>query len=207
MTKLHSSTITFLFLSCGLMACSSTGDGSKKPGLSGDDASVVAEKDAAVGSNAGSKGSREEPSDSDSLRADAGSKQDEKPDAGHASGGAGSVPETAEPALPGTFSHIYEEAFKSCRTGCHGMGFSMLNMATRDLAYASLVDQDSNPGNKECAKLMLKRVKPGAPDESLLVKKLDIHAPCGQQMPPGGTLKKELQDEVREWIANGAKDD
>lgn len=207
MTKLHSSTLAFLFLSCGLMACSNTENGSNKPAVSGEDASAVAETDAAAGSSKGSNGDRDEPSDSDSLRADAGSKQDGKPDAGQASGAAGSVPETAEPALPGTFSHIYQEAFKSCRTGCHGMGYSMLNMATRDMAYASLVDQDSNPGNKECAKLMLKRVKPGAPDESLLIKKLDIHAPCGQQMPPGGTLKKELQDEVREWIANGAKDD
>ncbi|HET8938909.1 MAG TPA: hypothetical protein VFN67_35940 [Polyangiales bacterium] len=207
MTKLHSSTFAFLFLSCGLLACSNTESGSKKPGVTGDDAAAVAEKDAAAGRNGASKDAEDDASDSDSFRADAGSNEDGKPDAGHASGSPGSVPETAEPGLPGTFSHIYEEAFKTCRTGCHGMGFSMLNMATRDLAYAALVDQDSNPGNKECAKLMLKRVKPGAPDESLLVKKLDIHAPCGQQMPPGGTLRRELQDEVREWIANGAKDD
>jgi hypothetical protein len=69
-----------------------------------------------------------------------------------------------------------------------------------------LVDQDSNPGNKDCAKLGLKRVKPGAPDESLLYRKLDIHSPCGQQMPPGGTLSQEFQNEVRDWIANGAQD-
>jgi len=87
------------------------------------------------------------------------------------------------------------------------MGYSMLNMATRELAYASLVDQASNPRNMNCAPLGLKRVVPGKPDESLLYLKLDINAPCGQQMPPGGTLTQELRDEVRDWIANGAKDD
>jgi len=87
------------------------------------------------------------------------------------------------------------------------MGFSMLNMATRESAYTSLVDQNSNPNNMSCAPLGLKRVKPGAPEESLLYLKLDINAPCGQQMPPGGTLKKELQEEVRAWITHGAKND
>lgn len=129
--------------------------------------------------------------------------ENEQPDAGQAGHSEGAVPETAA----GTFSHIYEQAFKTCRTQCHVMGFSMLNMATRDAAYASLVDQTSNPGNKDCAMLGLKRVKPGAPDESLLYLKLDSHAPCGQQMPPGGQLRQELRDEVRDWIANGAQDD
>jgi hypothetical protein len=87
------------------------------------------------------------------------------------------------------------------------MGFSMLNMATREAAYASLVDQESNPRNMNCAPLGLKRVKPGAPEESLLYLKLDIRPPCGQQMPPGGLLKQEFRDEVRDWIANGAKND
>jgi hypothetical protein len=86
------------------------------------------------------------------------------------------------------------------------MGFSMLDMSSRDAAYASLVDHDSNPKNEACAKLGLKRVKAGEPDQSLLYLKLDSHAPCGQQMPPGGQLPQELRDEVREWIARGAKD-
>jgi hypothetical protein len=123
---------------------------------------------------------------------------------GGSSGGAGGSGAEAE---PGTFSHIYEVAFKTCRTQCHGMGYSMLDMKTRDMAYSQLVDHDSNPGNKECAPLGLKRVKPGSPDESLLYRKLDIHAPCGQQMPPGGQLMQSYRDEVRDWIMNGAKDD
>jgi hypothetical protein len=87
------------------------------------------------------------------------------------------------------------------------MGFSMLNMATREAAYAALVDQDSNPRNMGCAPLGLKRVKPRDPEQSLLYLKLDINAPCGQQMPPGGLLTQESRDEVRDWIANGAKND
>jgi hypothetical protein len=87
------------------------------------------------------------------------------------------------------------------------MGYSMLNMATRDAAYAALVDQDSNPKNMSCAPLGLKRVQPGAPEQSLLYLKLNINPPCGQQMPPGGLLQQELSDEVRDWIANGAKND
>ena len=111
----------------------------------------------------------------------------------------------AEPA-PGTFSHIYQYAFRTCRTQCHLMGYSMLSMATREAAYAALVDHDSNPGNMNCAPLGLKRVKPGEPEQSLLYLKLHSNAPCGQQMPPGGRIKPEFLDEVRDWIANGAPD-
>lgn len=207
MTKLHSFTNLILFLSCGLVACSNTESGANKPGIARADASAVTETDAASERESGPREGQDEPSDSDSLRVDAGANADRTPDAGQARNGTGDVSAPVEPSAPGTFSHIYELAFKSCRTQCHAMGFSMLNMATRDAAYASLVNQDSNPGNKECAALGLKRVKPGAPEESLLYLKLDIHAPCGQQMPPGGTLRKELQDEVRAWIANGAQDD
>jgi len=163
--------------------------------------------DAASVRDAGAKGRDAAAAAGDSLRGDASA-------AGAAGGAAGSagaddagVSEPAGEAPYGSFSHIYEVAFRTCRTQCHVMGFSMLNMATRESAYAALVDQDSNPRNMNCAPLGLKRVKPGAPDESLLYLKLDINAPCGQQMPPGGTLPKELQDEVRAWIANGAKDD
>ena len=146
-------------------------------------------------------------STSDSLHTDASTTGAAGGAAGSDSAEDGGVSEPAGEAPYGSFSHIYEVAFRTCRTQCHVMGFSMLNMATRESAYAALVDQDSNPKNMNCAPLGLKRVKPGAPEQSLLYLKLDINAPCGQQMPPGGTLKKELQDEVREWIAKGAKND
>jgi len=186
-----------LFLSFGQTGCEDIEDSQKEPS-SGTHQDADAAHDHAA-STAGASGR-----DSDSLPTD-GSAAGSGGGSSGGSGGAGST--STASAEPGSFSHIYEVAFKTCRTQCHGMGFSMLDMKTRDMAYSQLVDHDSNPGNKECAALGLKRIKPGAPDESLLYKKLDINSPCGQQMPPGGQLSQELRDEIRDWIMNGAKDD
>lgn len=199
MSKLHSFPKAICFLICGQLACGDTQSGSDAPFLAGSDSSAVTEADAATGKDPGTAASV----DSGSFHADAAA-------AGAAGSGDlddGGVAEPAGGAQPGTFSHIYENAFRTCRTQCHVMGFSMLNMATREAAYAALVDQDSNPRNMGCAPLGLKRVKPGAPEQSLLYLKLDISAPCGQQMPPGGLLTQAFRDEVRDWIANGAKND
>lgn len=110
-------------------------------------------------------------------------------------------------AAPGTFTHVYEHVFMSCKLKmCHGGGLIGIDMSSRDGAYASLVDVPSNPA-APCAKLGKKRIAPGQPEESLLYLKLDANAPCGQQMPPGGQLSQELRDEVKQWIEDGAKDD
>ena len=79
-------------------------------------------------------------------------------------------------------------------------------MTTQQAAYDSLVDQPSDP-NRECAMLGLKRVVPGDPDKSLFYLKLDINAPCGQQMPIGGVLTPKTVTRIRDWIAMGAKND
>ena len=47
----------------------------------------------------------------------------------------------------------------------------------------------------------------GQPKESLLFLQLDINAPCGQQLPPGGVLPESSVQEIRDWIAAGTKDD
>lgn len=193
-SKLHSFTSLIFFLICGQLACADT------------DNAAGAQRDAQAGtttdSDAATAQRASEVASSESSRTDAGGAGTAADAASDDAGGS----EPAGEAQYGTFSHIYEVAFRSCRLQCHAEGYSMLNMATRDLAYAALVDQDSNPRNMSCAPLGLKRVKPGAPDESLLYLKLDINAPCGQQMPPGGTLSQELRDEVKDWIADGAKD-
>jgi hypothetical protein len=206
-TKLHSFTIVILFLSFGQMGCKDGDDGTAQGSAQSraKDADSAHDHDAKSGGGAGALGR-----DADSLPADAGAAGSGGASSGPAgsSGGDSSMgTESAETAEPGTFTHIYEMAFKTCRTQCHGMGFSMLDMKTRDMAYSQLVDHDTNPGNMKCAPLGLKRVKPGSPEESLLYLKLDIHTPCGQQMPPGGQLTQEYRDEVRDWIMNGAKDD
>lgn len=199
MSKLHSFPNAICFLICGQLACGDTETGSSAPFLAASDAGAVTQADAATRADAALAASK----DSGSFQADAGAADA----AGSAASDDGGVTEPAGETQPGTFSHIYEVAFKTCRTQCHVMGFSMLNMATRDAAYAALVDQDSNPRNMGCAPLGLKRVKPGDPEQSLLYLKLDINAPCGQQMPPGGLLTQASRDEVRDWIANGAKND
>jgi hypothetical protein len=207
MSKLHSSTARVLFLSCGLVACADTESGADKPGISRVDASAVTETDASAKPRGGAPGDAASAADAESLREDAGASRSATPAAGPSDAPEGPVTEPAASAQPGTFSHIYAEAFRTCRTQCHVMGYAMLNMATQEAAYAALVNQDSNPMSKVCAELGLKRVKPGAPDESLLYLKLDnMHVPCGQQMPPGGQLKQEFRDEVRQWIELGALD-
>ena len=205
-SKLHSFLILFFFLICGLLACEDTENAANEPGLVRSDAAVGTQTDGASARDAAAASVDAAASTRDSLRADASSSGAADAAAGAASREDAGVSEPAGEAAYGSFSHIYEVAFRTCRTQCHLMGYSMLNMATRESAYAALVDQASNPRNMECAPLGLKRVVPGAPDESLLYLKLDINAPCGQQIPPGGTLTQELRDEVRDWIANGAKD-
>ena len=200
MTKLHSFTMLVLSLSLGQLGCDDS-DSDKKPG-SAQSGETQKDADSAHGHDAHAAGSSGH--DDDSLPTDGGAAGGGGASASAAGGAGGSGTESAE---PGTFSHIYQMAFRTCRTQCHAMGYSMLDMKTRDMAYSQLVDHDSNPGNMNCAPLGLKRVKPGSPEESLLYLKLDINAPCGQQMPPGGTLPQELRDEVRDWIMNGAKDD
>jgi hypothetical protein len=207
MTKLHSFILTFSLPILGQTACDSTSqtEQREKP-----QAEVPAQDDGAGGSHAGPHAGSSATSAGGAAQGGARSTpsggQGGAPTSSRADADAGAGTETDEGAAAGTFTHVYEKAFRTCRLQCHLMGFSMLDMSSRDAAYASLVDHDSNPKNEACAKLGLKRVKPGEPDKSLLYLKLDTHAPCGQQMPPGGQLPQELRDEVREWIARGAKD-
>lgn len=106
-----------------------------------------------------------------------------------------------------TWSSLYAKELWSCSdTACHGGGLAGVNFATKDAAWATLVGQPSNP-MRECAKLGKQRVVPGEPDNSLLYLKLDINAPCGQQMPPGGALSDAARERVRQWIMMGAKND
>lgn len=96
--------------------------------------------------------------------------------------------------------------FKQHCVACHMSGQEQggLALAPR-LAYASLVDVPSRESP-------LLRVKPGAPEASYLVRKLDgTHQEAGGsgvQMPMGGpALDAALRDTVRRWIAEGAARD
>ena len=53
-----------------------------------------------------------------------------------------------------------------------------------------------------------KLVVPGDPDASYLYEKLSKAAPeLGDQMPPGAPLEADRLEQIRAWIAAGAKDD
>jgi hypothetical protein len=116
------------------------------------------------------------------------------------------TPPTMDDDMP-TFTNIYTFDFRSCRVEtCHGGGLAGLNMSSQDYAWNSLVNQPANP-DRLCAMLGKQRVVPSDPDNSLLYLKLDINAPCGQQMPPGGQLARKARERIRTWIALGAKND
>ena len=156
----------------------------------------------------GDAGFRDSDSDADvhgdsSATADAGSEPPAQSGPGAAGAESAPPPDDGKPTWSGIFNHT----FRSCKNPiCHGQGLAGIDMTTQQAAYDSLVGHASDP-TRPCATLGLKRVEPGKPDESLLWLKLDINAPCGQQMPPGGSLPQEVRDRVRDWIAQGAKND
>jgi hypothetical protein len=115
------------------------------------------------------------------------------------------APPVSVPPSP-TFGYLYDNVFKTCRIAtCHGAGIAGVDMTSRLAAYASLVSQPPQPMGR-CESTKLIRVVPSDPDKSLLVAKLEVNAPCGQQMPIGGLLPAEQRALIRTWIAQGALD-
>jgi hypothetical protein len=119
--------------------------------------------------------------------------------------------------VPGsaTFSAIYTEIFvaKGC-TGsplCHAGPGGGLTLSQRQAAYAALYDTPAMGVTlmaPHCRDSGLKRVAPGAPEQSLLMMKLEGTQPCGSAMPPNPPLL-DASDvaRIRAWIGNGALDD
>ena len=127
--------------------------------------------------------------------------------AGRGSAGKAAAGSSSTDAPVGSFSHLFGQTFSTCKIDfCHGGGRAGLDMSSRDAAYRTLVDMPSS-ATAACGMLGKKRVVPGEPEQSLLFLKLDINAPCGQQMPPGGVLPESAVQEIHDWIAAGATDD
>jgi len=101
------------------------------------------------------------------------------------------------------FSEIQANVFTpDCATaGCHDAGAAASLDLRAGMSYAMLVDipstQDAN----------ILRVRPGNPDASYLIQKLEGTAASGQQMPPGAPLPQADIDVIRQWIVDGAVDD
>jgi polyvinyl alcohol dehydrogenase (cytochrome) len=114
-----------------------------------------------------------------------------------------SLPPSYEPTFPAIYTEIFQT--KGCTEKfCHGKE-GMLSMNSAGEAYEQLVEIDAT--GDLCASTKLQRVKPGAPDDSLLFKKLKQDPPCGARMPVGGMLDDKQMDQIKVWIEAGAKPD
>jgi len=150
----------------------------------------------------------EAPRPSDAAPSDAGSPEAGTLDAGDASDAA-LVEEDLDAGPPGpTFRFVYSIFRANCSSGCHlttSFPSGTFGMATRALAYQNMVGVDC--GGNACRGR--KRVVPGDPEMSVLYKKIQREAPCGDPMPPedGKELSSDQVELVRQWILAGAPND
>ena len=116
-----------------------------------------------------------------------------------------------------TYTAVFALLSGGCATGgyCHAStgGLSKLSLNDRAKSYMDLVGVTAMgmgmPGSMAggCMTSRIVRVKPGDPDNSLLMQKLEGKQTCGTVMPPGGMLLPDELKLVRDWITAGAKDD
>jgi hypothetical protein len=103
-------------------------------------------------------------------------------------------------ALTADFASIQEHVFTPICTVCHAGGSAPQGLrldATN--SYALLVGVPST----EVPSML--RVKPGDPDNSYVIQKLEGHAAVGAQMPFGGPpLAAATIAVIRQWITDGA---
>jgi hypothetical protein len=102
--------------------------------------------------------------------------------------------------LQPTFQSIQENVFTPICTGCHaGAGAPLGLRLDAASSYALLV----NTSSVEVTSLL--RVRPGNPDSSYLIQKLEGRAAVGGRMPLNGpALPQATIDVIRQWIADGA---
>ena len=103
--------------------------------------------------------------------------------------------------LTADFASIQQHVFTPICTVCHaGAGAPQGLRLDAANSYDLLVGVPSNevPG--------LQRVKPGDPEASYLIQKLEGHASVGARMPLGGPyLEQATIDVIRQWITDGAQ--
>jgi hypothetical protein len=133
------------------------------------------------------------------------------PDAGAATPDAGST------ATGESFAKLYSDIFsKKCTTTCHtATATSGLRMDSAASMYTSLgkptgTDMMGSPGSVCAAKMpaVPPRLTPGDPSKSLIYLMVTTQFPCGKQMPPpdnGPKLSDAEQGRIRDWVAQGAK--
>ena len=109
-------------------------------------------------------------------------------------GGGGNAPLTAD------FNSIQAQVFTPICTVCHaGAG------APQGLRLDATNSYDLLVGVASVEVPSLFRVKPGDPDNSYIVQKLEGHAAVGARMPFGGPyLSSDVTAVIRQWITDGA---
>jgi hypothetical protein len=122
---------------------------------------------------------------------------------------------TAAPSTPAaTWTEVFNMMFPMPTNArciaCHAnpandVGNGNLNMGMdKKSAFDALVSKNSN--SSRCMQRPL--VVPGDAAASLLLTKLSPNPPCGSRMPVGGAaFSVEQLEQVRSWIAAGAKYD
>lgn len=112
----------------------------------------------------------------------------------------GATPPPAAP-LTATFESIQQNVFTPICTTCHSGATAPLGLRLdADASFAMLVNAPSveAPG--------LSRVRPGDPDNSYLIQKLEGNAAVGARMPLNQPpLPQATIDVIRQWIAEGAQ--
>ncbi|MBI2083060.1 MAG: hypothetical protein HYT76_05780 [Deltaproteobacteria bacterium] len=103
--------------------------------------------------------------------------------------------------LSATLSSIQTNIFTpTCATsGCHSDGSASAGLILTDgNSFSNLVNVTSTEDSSQL------RVKPGEPDNSYLVKKIEGNA--GTRMPRGSSpLSSSETQAIRDWISNGAE--
>jgi hypothetical protein len=103
------------------------------------------------------------------------------------------------PTLASLQSSIFTPRCSSCHTGSGASLPGSMNLSSASATFASLVNVDS------LSEPAFKRVKPGDPDNSYVVKKLEGTQSVGGRMPAaGGFLDQATINGVRDWIQAGA---
>ena len=110
--------------------------------------------------------------------------------------GGGSGDSALTPDLASIQSHVFTPICTACHAGGSAPQGLHLDEAN---AYTMLVGVPSN----EVPSVL--RVKPGDPDNSYIIQKLEGHAAVGARMPFGGPYLDDATIAViRQWITNGA---
>ncbi|MBI1853363.1 MAG: hypothetical protein HYR85_23740 [Planctomycetes bacterium] len=116
--------------------------------------------------------------------------------------GGGGTPQPLQPIFSSLQSNIFTP--RCALSGCHGGGGTLGLSLDPDVSYSNLVNKPS------VERPDLKRVNPGSPDTSYMVKKIEGATDIvGARMPLNGPpfLTSAQIAAIRQWIQNGALDD